>query len=453
MTRLARASAGLALLGGVFVVAAPVQAASKTYHVDCTGGRDGNDGRGAANAVKTLTKAGQLPLQPGDKLMLRRGCTWSGGQRLDVAWNGTAAAPITIGTYGTGPRPVIKDGKNQGIKVTGSHIVIKRVHVTFSVGQTTTVNGCAQPVGDYYGVNFTGGARHVTLQDSLITNANAGVHLAANSSNITVLRNKLHGNNVMNVFGGNPNRDLGAWGVLVGSDDNEIAYNEFKNNKAVCANSAGTMHSNSVEIFTGKRNYIHHNKSFGDRVFSELGGSANEKAADNVFEFNLHSSGMADARFITSRGGDSGWGPVYRTTVEHNTVRLTGPGSVAVSCGEGCGKDILTLRGNILSATDKSLFADRAPTEADNLFWNPDGQTRIQYNGLNKYYRSGTDVLNGSKVADPAFSNVNNGNYRPRKWSKAVNHVDSSSPSANVDLGYRQGIVGSKRDAGAYEMG
>lgn len=442
-----------AMLIAALVVAVPADAASRNFFVDCNG-KDGNNGRSSGKAFKTLGRVNDVVLKPGDKVLLKRGCTWGGGQRLDLTESGTAADPITVGTYGSGALPRINNGKNQGVKVTGSHIVIKKLHVTFGVQGTTTVNGCKQPVGSYYGVNFTGGAKHVTLQDSVIERANAGVHISANSSNITVLRNKLHGNNVMNVFGGNPNRDLGAWGVLVRSDDNEIAYNEFKNNKADCANGAGRIHSNSVEIFEGKRNYIHHNKSFGDRVFSELGGSAAEKASDNVFEFNLHRSNMVDARFITTRGNGSGWGPVWRTTVEHNTVHFTGAGSVAISCGEGCNANILTLRGNILGAVEKALFADANFSEADNIYWNPKGaKTRIQVAATNKLHTGNTGVLNGSMVIDPELRNVDNGNYRPSSGSAAINLADTSDPDANVDLGRRTGVLGRWRDAGAYEMG
>ena len=68
------------------------------------------------------------------------------------------------------------------------------------------------------------------------------------------------------------NNDLGAWGVNIIGNDNEVAYNLFSNNSAVCINGKGA--SNSVEIFAGSNNNIHDNNSFNDRVFSELGSSA-----------------------------------------------------------------------------------------------------------------------------------------------------------------------------------
>ena len=418
-----------------------------TYYVDCSGS-DAASGVGTAQAVRTLSRASGLPLRAGDSLLLKRGCSWSGGQRLDAGWNGSSSNPITIGAYGSGDRPRIVDGKNQGVKVSGTHLVIKDLHVTFGVSATKTVNGCAQPFGDYYGVNFTEGARNVTLTGSVIEKANVGVHLSTDSGSITVHGNVLRNNNVMNVFGGsNPEKDLGAWGVLVRSDGNDIGYNEFNNNVATCPNAIGRMHSNSVEIFEGQRNYIHHNRSYGDRVFSELGGSSSKKASDNRFEYNLHSSSMADARFITTRGGGSHWGPVWRTDVEHNTVVLTGSGSIAVSCGEGCNGDILRMKGNVLVGADKPFFADASPTEADNVYWSPGGQTRVQYAGVNKLYAAGTGVLNGSIVADPQLASGS----KPSGGSPAVNRADSSTPRSGADLAGRSRI--GTRDAGAYEVG
>ncbi len=415
------------------------------YHVDCGAGRDSNDGRTAQTAVRTLTRASNLALRPGDSLLLKRGCTWSGGQRLDAGWNGTSGNPITIGGYGSGDRPRIVDGLNQGIKVTGSHMVITGVHVTFNVSETRNTNGCVQPFGDYYGVNFTGGANNVLLTDSLMERANAGVHISANSSSITVQGNVLRNNDVMNVWGGNPALDLGAWGVLLRSNDNNVSFNQFTNNRAPCANGIGRIHSNSVEIFEGARNDIHHNRS-NDRVFSELGGSASEKAADNRFEFNLHSSNMVDARFITTRGGGSVWGPVLRTIVEHNTVNLTGSGSIAISCGEGCNANILRLRGNILIGADKPLFADANFDEADNVYWHPGGATRLQVAGQNRLYDPGTEVFNGSIVANPQL----NGSQRPAAGGPAINRADSSQPRSSTDLA-GNGPIGT-RDSGAFEV-
>jgi hypothetical protein len=49
-----------------------------------------------------------MRLVPGDGILLRRGRVWT--EPLGVTGSGTPAAPITIGAYGEGPRPVIDAG-------------------------------------------------------------------------------------------------------------------------------------------------------------------------------------------------------------------------------------------------------------------------------------------------------------------------------------------------------
>ncbi|HEX8582332.1 MAG TPA: choice-of-anchor Q domain-containing protein, partial [Acidimicrobiales bacterium] len=166
--------------------------------------------------------------------------------------------------------------------------------------------------------------------------------------------------------------------VLVVSDDNDISWNQFVDNRAVCSNQGYRLMSNSVEIFEGKRNRIHHNRSVGDRVFSELGGSWEEKAADNVFAYNRFANDLADSRFVVTRGSDESWGPVYRTTVVHNTTYLTGPRSQGVVCMSGCTPNILTMRWNLIWADEKVLYADGAFEASRNLFWSSDGDPFVQ---------------------------------------------------------------------------
>ena len=228
------------------------------------------------------------------------------GQRLDVPWNGTAAAQITITGYGNGAKPIIKNGANSNVKVTGSYVVLDGLE---SKNNPRQLDPCGQPLGTYYGFNFAGGAHHNTLINSASSGSTAGVHLGSTSRATRVLSNVFSGNNVLEQFG--TNNDLGAWGVNIISDDNEVAYNLFYDNAAVCTNGKGA--SNSVEIFEGSNNNIHDNNSFNDRVFSELGSSASVKAANNTFTNNLFVTGRPYSRFIVTRGADdAAYGPVSR---------------------------------------------------------------------------------------------------------------------------------------------
>ncbi|MFC7586514.1 hypothetical protein ACFQYP_24290 [Nonomuraea antimicrobica] len=85
------------MTGTAYAAAAPV------YYLDSVNGSDSAAGTTAATAWKTLAKASAAALEPGSKLLLARGGSWSG--TLSVTRSGTAAAPIVVDAYGTGAAP------------------------------------------------------------------------------------------------------------------------------------------------------------------------------------------------------------------------------------------------------------------------------------------------------------------------------------------------------------
>lgn len=79
-----------------------------TYHVDSTAGNDAHSGTSPDQAWQSLEKASAATYQPGDRLLLRAGGTWTG--RLRPKGSGTAQDPIVLDRYGDGPRPIIHGG-------------------------------------------------------------------------------------------------------------------------------------------------------------------------------------------------------------------------------------------------------------------------------------------------------------------------------------------------------
>jgi len=417
-------------------------AAARTFYVDCVNGSDSAAGTSQTVAWKTVARANKAALNPGDSLLFKRGCKWT-GTALEAAWNGTAAAPITIGAYGSDTnRPRIA---NASIKVTGNYEVVDGFWVTFDPVQK---DACGQPLGQYYALVITQGGSHALVQNNLLTQATAGIHISATSGGFNkILRNKLANNNVMQApFDGSG--DLGAWGILVRGSDNEIAYNTFQDNIAVC-NKGTYVASNSVEIYEGDRNSIHHNKSFNDRVFSELGSSATDKAQDNSYAFNLHISATPGARFITTRGSaDTPYGPVWRTTADRNTIYYTGAGSQGLVCSKGCSADILTARYNIINAVDKTIYYDKTMGLAMNLLWASGLPVKIEDGALNmRTIAPGT--YSTFIVADPVFVNAPSNNLRLRSSSPAIDV--GGTTSFTTDLAKQTASFGAP-DLGAFEF-
>ena len=78
------------------------------YYVDSRSGDDLNDGLSPETAWKSLERVGNVYLQAGNSILLRKGSEWTG--QLAPKGSGTQSAPIRIGTYGDGDRPVINGG-------------------------------------------------------------------------------------------------------------------------------------------------------------------------------------------------------------------------------------------------------------------------------------------------------------------------------------------------------
>jgi hypothetical protein len=82
-----------------------------TYYVSSsdTSASDSNNGTSISTPWKTLGKVSsgtvQAALKPGDKILLKSGDVFYG--TLSIRSSGTSTAPITIGKYGTGAKPII----------------------------------------------------------------------------------------------------------------------------------------------------------------------------------------------------------------------------------------------------------------------------------------------------------------------------------------------------------
>lgn len=76
-----------------------------TYYVDSSGGSDSNSGTSPSAAWRTVSRVNQGRYNPGDSVLFKRGGHWREG--MLVYSSGTSSAPITFGSYGDGPLPVI----------------------------------------------------------------------------------------------------------------------------------------------------------------------------------------------------------------------------------------------------------------------------------------------------------------------------------------------------------
>ena len=341
-------------------------------YVDCAGD-DARSGTTPATAWRSLARASAAPLRPGEQVLLRRGCRWN-GERLDAGWQGTPAAPVLVSAYGDGADPVVRNGKASNVRIAGAWLIVEHLDVGVDAQRFTS---CGQPLGEHYGFVLVAGAHDVVLRSSRASGEEAGVHIAAGAHDNHVVDNVLVGNNMIAAFNADPEVDQGAWGLLLNGDRNEIARNRFADNRAVCTNGSYRLRSKSINIYEAAGNVIHHNRST-DRVFAELGSSDTVRTTGTVFQYNVFTSSMDESRFVTTRGaGDKRWGPVLKTTVEHNSTFQTGQGSIGVSSALGCDGTVLSTDSNIFWAEARALSADGDFPNHRDIYWSSSGRPQV----------------------------------------------------------------------------
>lgn len=76
-----------------------------TYYIDSTAGNDSNSGTSPSTAWQSLEKVNATTFQPGDRILFKAGCSWTG--TLYPKGSGTHGNHITIDMYGTGNKPII----------------------------------------------------------------------------------------------------------------------------------------------------------------------------------------------------------------------------------------------------------------------------------------------------------------------------------------------------------
>lgn len=87
---------------------AKIRSSPTTYYVDSARGDDAHPGTTPDRAWRSLAKLGAADLVPGDTILLCSGGVWR--EPLRIRRSGSAAAPIVVGRYGSGPLPKIAAG-------------------------------------------------------------------------------------------------------------------------------------------------------------------------------------------------------------------------------------------------------------------------------------------------------------------------------------------------------
>ena len=385
-----------------------------TYYISPTGS-DSASGTDANHPFRTVGKVVQLPLGPGDKVLLQRGATFTG--KLEVWRNGTAAKNITIGSYGSSNQPKPRVTNNPGdfcMMVGANHVTVSGIHVT----------GCRA------GIWMRG-------VDNLITNVEAtdnihGIEVDSGSNGVRVMRNHLHHNDRMAPDTPGAYDDYGAVGVVVLGDNTEVGYNRISENHAPSADFGSD--GSAVEIYGGIGTLVHHNVARNNRTFTELG---HRRSANTTYAYNVSTSNLKDSEFLITRGASDYFGPVRGTVAVNNTVKMTGSNSLGYTCYGGCTPSTLTIHNNILDVAGRIGYADGPLAGGNNIYWH--GEMSVP-------------MLSGDKYANPKFRGSR---LRLQAKSPAVDKVKKARMKKDL-TGRRVGVDGNgdgrrAADIGAYE--
>ncbi len=356
-------------------------AGATTYYVS-PAGSDANSGTSPGAPIQSLSRASGLQLNAGDQVLLQRGATFSG--KLAVWRSGTAGAPITIGSYGSGSKPVVT---GDCLEVGGSYITMTDISV-----QYCTTNGI-----------WTDGTGNVITNVEAVHNIH-GIDVGEHAQNTKVVRNYLHHNDRMAPNTPGTYDDYGAVGVVVQGDNTEVAFNTITDNWAPSADF-GTDGS-AVEIYGGIGTLVHHNTASNNRTFTELG---NNRSANTTYAYNQVTSNLRDTEFLITRGDADVFGPIRGTVAVNNSVKLTGANSLGFSCYAGCTPGYFMLYNNVLDVAGRIGYLEGSMSGGNNVYWRGSmGDLRLmggdryvdpKFKGSRLVPRSGSPLVDAGRPA------------------------------------------------------
>ncbi len=300
------------LLSIVCLSLAPREGLARTFYVDATLGRDANTGTAPGvgdNTLgpwKTVARVNAQALAPGDTVLFKRGELWR--ELLTFAASGSAGRPITVGAYGTGPRPILSgadpvDGwmsQDSGGRIFQGNVATETniVYVGTARGRrrapgepltdandwrwdagVLSVRTTSDPAG-----SVQAGARgaavailgrsYITVQDIVVERTNGSglfVETAAGAtSNIIVQRVTARESRFAGIAVKNAHRTLETTAVLI--YDNTVYEN----------GASGINVSEGVSDITIRRNISHHNNWSGDVYEAGIRVWADRRTARNL---------------------------------------------------------------------------------------------------------------------------------------------------------------------------
>jgi hypothetical protein len=400
----------------------------RTFYVDCSAGSDSNDGLSSSTAWQTLAKASTATLNPGEQILLKRGCVWN--EQLVAGWTGTATDPVVIGAYGTGANPTVQlnaggtSTNDVDVLITGQYQTIQNLSASvaepFLDSSCLEDDGSSVPVGWYVGFSLSSTANHNTLENLDGTALSAGVAMSDDTDHNLIRDSYFHDMHYLWRIS-KTSGALGSVGIVLHGDDNEFSGNLFERNLTEChyTDDGNFQHYGApFEVYNANRNYVHDNQAFGHRKQFEMGHDTTHTTDDNVLAYNLFVSDYPGAVGPNIHNASNPFGPVNGTQVYNNTIVLTGADSQALVCSCSGGA---TVTNNILVAEWKAAYYSGTFTESGNVYW--DYQATVDSTADPLVQFSSGSISPTSQKVDPLFVDPS-----------SDFHLQANSPAAGAGM-------------------
>lgn len=436
------------------------KATATTYYIHSKVGDDNNNGISKETPWSTLKNLNQTIFKPGDSILFAKGTSYIGG--FVFKCSGTPDKPIVFSNYSAGADLVLNNPRNQLepllikygagklpsftnphwevlngniFRIEGNHIIIDGLyfHDNTNPPGSNRNNKNVQKLGAIY---LSLGTHHNVIRNCEFYNTPVAIKIKGTHNLIT-----------HNYFHDTYEKMAESWGpiaIMIVSPNNEVSYNRIVNYGSYggpYGSDGGVIELDGVDDnFDGRNIHIHHNISINNHGFLELAG----RNVDSVIvAYNLSDD----------RNQFIGGGSMKNIYVLNNTVIRTREPNVDRYVFWTFNRDstFMTVRNNIfVVASDIQVFGP---------YIKPKGHQRTkvgeQIHDHNLYFSPGNpDPIgiapgNGDIIADPHFIDPQNGNYRLRKESPAINKGVKTHYTHDLD-----GRTISDRgipDIGAYE--
>ncbi len=265
---------------GWTVVTPPKDA--RVIYVSSSGGDDDNDGRSPSSAVRSI-HAGMALLRnhSGDQLLLKRGDTW---HETFSGWNfngESSGTPIVIGAYGTGNRPTVATGADNGLVIGGQVDHLALLGIDFYSDARDPESPGFRSTADNVAMRFFGHTDGLLVEDCVFRDYSTNVVLETKFNairHITFRRSQF-----LDAYSAGPAHSQGLFvdGVQgITLEGNLFDHNGWNGN---VPGASATMFNHDVYITSATDGFVARGNIFANAASHGLQARSGGDVEDNVF--------------------------------------------------------------------------------------------------------------------------------------------------------------------------